>query len=270
MADVPEQLPSHPVEEPPDSGGMLKPFLEHLEDLRWALVKSLVAIGVTMTLCLVFVRQLLEMLEAPLKWSGLCKDKDVSEFLITTNVPDSITIAFKVGIFGGILLALPIVLYFAGQFILPALTRKEKTALWPTFTAGAVMFLLGAVCCYFFLLPQSLAVLYQFSNYLGFKAMWTIQSYMSFVIQFMIAMGVVAEVPVIILLLAKLGIIHHTTLRHYRRHAIVVILIGTAFIIPTSDALSLALVAGPLILMYEICVWITWWMDRQRAREKTA
>src|SRR5262245_12575823 len=166
------------------AGGLVKPFLEHLEDLRWTLIKCIVVIAVMMALCLFFVKELIHWIELPLVWSGVCKDQDPTKFLFSFGVVDSFTIAFKVGIFGGLLLSIPFVLYFIGQFVLPALTSKERGYLWPAFAAGAVMFLLGVAFCYFLLIPQSLAITYKFSQYLGWQPQWTIQSYMAFVIQF--------------------------------------------------------------------------------------
>src|SRR5258708_6059625 len=101
-------------------GGLVKPFLEHLEDLRWMLVKCLVSVTVMMIVCLVFVRELLHVLELPLIWSGLTEEP--AKFLISYGVADSFTIAFKVGIMGGLLLSIPLMLFFIGQFVLPALT----------------------------------------------------------------------------------------------------------------------------------------------------
>jgi sec-independent protein translocase protein TatC len=126
------------------------------------------------------------------------------------------------------------------------------------------MFLAGAACCYFFLLPKTLAITDQFSNFLGFQAMWTIQSYISFTLQFMIGIGLGFEVPVIILLLVRLGIVTDQFLRKYRPHMVVGIFIAAAMITPTTDAFTLCAVAIPMVLLYETCIWIAWWMNRSK------
>src|SRR2546425_7260604 len=103
-----------PSEHDSHEGGLIKPFLEHLEELRWMLVKCMVTITVMMGVCLGFVREILRILEFPLIWSGLCKDTDPSKFLISYGVADSFTIAFKVGILGGLIFSIPLILYFIG------------------------------------------------------------------------------------------------------------------------------------------------------------
>jgi sec-independent protein translocase protein TatC len=228
------------------------------------LIKCIIAVSVLMGLGLVFVREIIRFLEWPLIRSGLTTNP--AEFLRNLAVADPFVIVFKVGFLAGLFAALPLVLYFVGQFVVPALTKKERGYLWPAFVAGAFMFLAGAACCYYFILPKTLSVSYEFSAYLGWKSEWTIQSYYSFVTQFMIGMGLAFEVPVLLLCLVKLGVISNLTLRRFRRHFIVVIFIVAAVITPTTDILSLCLVAIPMCLLYEVCVWIAWWMDRSKAR----
>jgi len=242
------------------SGGLVKPFLDHLEDLRWTLIKCVIALGAAVSLCLFFVRELLQVLYQPLIWAKICDSPQ--DFLVAIEVVSPWSVAFKVGIYGGLLLSIPLMLYFVGQFILPALTKKERGYLWPAFAAGGVMFLAGVAFCYFVLMPQTLAITWQFGTYLGWKMQWTVQSYVSFVVRFSIAMGLGFELPVLILILVRLGVLSSATLRRFRRHVIVINVIAAAAITPGSDLLSLALVAGPMCLLYEACIWIAWLMRR--------
>lgn len=248
-------------------GGLVKPFLDHLEDLRWTLIKCLVAVAVSMGLCLVFVKQIIRLVELPLLWSGLTDDP--SKFLRNLGVVDSFTIAFKIGLLGGLLLSLPVLLYFVAQFILPALTRRERGYLWPSFVGGAIMFLLGVAFCYFLLIPKTLQVSYEFGEYLGFQAEWTIQSYIGFVLQFALGMGLAFELPVIILLLVKIGVLSHSSLKRFRPHVIVVNFIVAAVVTPTTDILSMSMVAIPMIVLYEMCIWLARWMKPSRGKEIT-
>lgn len=254
----PTRTPEPPAENDYFQGGLIKPFLDHLEDLRWTLIKSLVTVAVSMGLCLVFVKQIIRLVELPLLWSGLTDDP--SKFLRNLGVVDSFTIAFKVGLLGGLLLSLPLLLYFIGQFVLPALTRRERAYLWPSFASGAVMFLLGVAFCFFLLIPKTLQVSYEFGEFLGFRAEWTIQSYIGFVMQFALGMGVAFEMPVIILLLVKIGVLSHSSLKRFRPHVIVVNFIVAAVVTPTTDILSMGMVAIPMIVLYEACVWLARWM----------
>jgi sec-independent protein translocase protein TatC len=262
MADTPDSS-----EREFAASGLVKPFLEHLEDLRWTLIKCVIVVAVMMGLCLGFVKELIGVLYLPLTWSGVTDDPN--SFLTSLGVVDPFTVAFKVGIYGGLVLSIPFVLYFVGQFVLPALTNRERGYLWPAFTAGAIMFLLGLAFCYFLLIPQTLGITWRFGQYLGWHMQWTIQSYMAFVIQFSMAMGLGFEAPVVILVLVRMGILSSATLRKFRRHVVVINVIAAAFITPGTDVMSLCLVAIPMCVLYEACVWIAWWMDRTPA-QKTA
>lgn len=259
MAEASEKLEAKAETEEFTHGGQVKPFLDHLEDLRWMIIKCLAATGIGMFLCLGFVRQIMALLQWPLVQSQITDDP--TTYLQNLGVADPFLFAFKVGIFGGILLSSPLNLFFIGQFVIPALTRREKSMLWPVFTAGLFMFLAGAASCFFLLLPQTIKISHQFSVFLGWDPRWTVQSYYGFVLQFMIGMGIAFEVPVVVLTLVRMGILNPSTLKKYRPYVIVLNFLLAAVITPTTDALTLCLVAVPMILLYEACIVIGRWIQ---------
>src|SRR3954465_6070790 len=128
-----------------------KPFLEHLEDLRWTIVKIALTLGAAMIICFAFRQTLVRILQAPMK----AVDPQVGA-LRALGITDSITISFHLAFYAGIVLSFPLLLYFIAEFILPALTAVEKRFLLPAIFASFALFLLGVVVCYFWLLPKTI------------------------------------------------------------------------------------------------------------------
>src|ERR1035437_3133136 len=126
-----------------------KPFLEHLEDLRWTIVKMAIALLISMIVCLAFRTTLVHIMQAPLHEV----DPQVGA-LRALGITDSITVSFHLAFYAGIVLSFPLLLYFLAEFILPALTAVEKRFLLPAIFASFALFLLGVVVCYFWLLPK--------------------------------------------------------------------------------------------------------------------
>lgn len=242
-----------------------KPFLEHLEDLRVTLIKMGVTLVSATVLCFIFRRPVLEILYRPLIWAGESPDK----FLKVLGVVDPFMLALQVAFFAGFLFSLPLLLYFMGLFVLPALTDDERKMIAPVFFGGTGLFAAGVAFCYYVLLPQALKFFLDFSIEMGFRAEWTVQNYIGFVVQMLAALGICFELPMVILILAKLGLVDAKMLSTHRRHALVAIVVLAAIITPTQDIFTLALMSGPMWLLYEACVVICWWMERkERAREE--
>ena len=246
------------AQEPPPSYAAAKPFLEHLEDLRWTFIKSIAAFVLATAVCFVLRQDLLKVLTAPLPRN--------SGFLTSLGVADSFMISIKIAAFAGLIVSLPFILFFLGQFLLPALKSSEKRIIFPVLLSGFCLFVAGVLACYLFLLPITLKFFISDSAYMGIRPQWSIYNYISFVTQFAIGMGLSFEMPVVIVTLAKLGIITHEFLRQKRRYFIVAIFFLAACITPTSDIFTMTVVAGPLIILYEVCVWAAWSIERGRRK----
>ncbi len=248
--------------EPPDDEQAVKPFLEHLEDLRFMLIKMVSTLLVGMILSFAFARQLLTAIIWPLqRVTG-----DAKPFLRTLEVTGGFALAMKLALYAGLVLVMPFLLYYLAEFILPALTKREKQLLFPSFAAGALLFLAGAALSYFFVIPAGLKFFIDYNNYLGISSEWTIDNYVAFVSHMLLAFGVCFELPMVVLLLAKLGIVSATFLRTKRPYVVVLIMIVAAFITPTTDPFNMAMLAVPMALLFEVCIWITWWMERKEKR----
>ncbi len=247
------------VTPPPDpEPSLVQPFLAHLEELRWTLIKSVLVLAVAMVGSFIFAPQLLHIIIWPL--SRVTEDS--SQYLRTLEVAGGFTLAMRLALYAGLIIACPLILYFIGQFIIPALTSRERSLLWPAFTAGAGLFLVGAALAYFFVIPAGLRFFIDFNERLGIRSEWTIDNYVGFVAHMVLAFGLCFELPLVILILAKLGIVTHEFLRQKRPHVVVVIMIVAAFVTPTTDPFSMAMLAVPMYALYEACVWIVRWMER--------
>ncbi len=225
------------------------------------LIKMVAVVGVSVTLCFFFARQLLAVVIWPLKRVV----GDPQQFLYTFEVTGGFTLAMKLAAYAGIVLACPFLLYFLADFLLPALTKRERSLVTPVMVVGVGLFLAGVALAYFGVIPAGLNFFIEYNNYLGIRSQWVIENYVAFVMHMSLAFGVCFELPLVVLALAKLGIVTAAFLRQKRPYAIVGIFIVAAVITPTTDMVNQCLLAVPMCVLYEACVWIAWWMERKRA-----
>ena len=238
-----------------------KPFLEHLEDLRWTIVKMAIALLVAMMLCLFFRSALVHIMQAPLHEV----DPQVGA-LRALGITDSITISFHLAFYAGIVLSFPVLLYFLAEFVLPALTVVEKRFLLPAIFVSFGLFLLGVLVCYFWLLPKTILFFFRDTQSLGWAPTWTVQQYYSFVTRFTMGFGLAFELPVVVLALVRFGFVTYRFMARTRPYAIILMFVLAAVITPTPDILTLVAMALPMCLLYESCIWIAWFMERKRAK----
>ncbi|HSU53055.1 MAG TPA: twin-arginine translocase subunit TatC [Candidatus Dormibacteraeota bacterium] len=334
MADEPEAERLDTIED--EEGGPVKSFLEHLEDLRWVLIKTIAAAGVAMLACFFAGNHLVKILEWPLKRAPVHKsgnEQTARVFFGTnelgilhagtndpltslagtnqhirleltpreivteagtnvllgftlqpeTNAPEAglpidivnlsptgaFVVATKVAFYGGLVVSSPLIFYFVAQFVFPALRMREKKYIYTGLTFGFGLFLTGVLFCYFVMMPMALAVSAQYAEWFGFKAtQWRAEDYIGFVCKFMLGMGLGFEMPVVILTLVKLGILNYRMLAGARRYVIVISFVLGA-ILTTPEVITQILMAVPLLVLYEVSVWVAWyWERRDRKREQ--
>jgi sec-independent protein translocase protein TatC len=242
-----------------------KPFLEHLEDLRWTIVKMAITLMAAMIVCFGFRSTLVRILQAPLREIG-----EQAEGLRALGITDSIVISFHLAFYAGIVLSFPLLLYFGAEFVLPALTAVEKRFLLPAIMVSFALFLLGVLVCYFWLLPKTILFFFRDTQSLGWTPSWTVQQYYSFVTRFTIGFGLAFELPVVVLALVRFGLVTYRFMARTRLYAIVLIFILATIITPTPDILTLIAMGLPMCLLYESCIWIAWLMERRTLRGKAA
>lgn len=260
MVQEPEEpQPPEPAEIEEEEGGPVKTFLEHLEDLRWVLIKTISALLVGMVTCLAAAPQLVEFLQWPLIISGA---KIELQFFGPLG---SFVVSMKLALYGGLTLSLPFVLYFVGSYIMPALKRNEKRFFLRAFIIGGGLFLLGVIICYFFVLRITLSAAAQYSAWMKVPTeYWRAEEYFQFVTLFMIGMGLSFELPIVLLSLVKLGLVRYETLAKGRPYFLVVSFAIVAFITP--DFISTFFLVIPLVILLEICIWIAWYWHRREQR----
>jgi len=193
--------------------------------------------------------------------------------LKTLGPTEPFVVAVKIALYGGAAIAAPFVLFFLGQFILPALHVHEKRLVYRIAGFGTLLFFLGVAFCYFIVTVVALSSTVTFSNWLGFGAdEWRASEYISFVCWFMIGMGVAFELPLVLLTLVKIGILDAERLAGLRMYWVVVGLVVSAFITPDGNPMTMLLMFIPLHILYEISVLIAKWWDRadRKAASETA
>ncbi len=251
-----------------DEGGPVKTFLEHLEDLRWVLIRIVAALGVAMVGCMVGAPAITKFLEWPLLIADVKDDAGMPVMidLQTLGPLGPFMITMKLALYGGLVLALPFVLYFIADYVMPALKRSEKQFFIRAFIIGAGLFLLGVMMCYFFALPMTLRATIQYSQWMGFKiGMWRAEEYFSFVTLLMVCMGASFEVPILVLSLVKIGLIQVEWLTKGRPYFFIVTFAVVAFITP--DFVSTFFLVIPMMVLMEICIWIAKYWKRKELKE---
>ena len=178
---------------------------------------------------------------------------------------ETFMLSMKLSFFAGIVVSFPLLLMFLLQFVLPGLHTHEKRLLWPALAVGFGLFLSGVLFAYFVVLPRALAFFYDWSGNLGVSNDWRIGEYISFATQFTLLFGLSFELPVVVMVLVKLGLLTYETMARTRSYAVLAIFVTAAVLTPTPDAFTLTLMALPMLILYELCIWLAWF-DRRKNR----
>ncbi len=239
------------------------PFLDHLEELRWRLLWTVLAlvIGVFVAFVLLVKVDVIGLLQSPIK-PYLHGRK-----LVYTHPGDTFSIVLNAAIALGVVFSLPVMIWQAWSFLAPALYQHEKKIVVPVFAGAIGLFLAGASMCYFFALPVSLDFLLGFQSE-SLEPMITAGEYFSFAISMTLAFGAAFELPIVILALAALGVVTPQFLGKYRRHAIVGCVVAATVLTPGDLVYASAMMAVPLYLLYEVSIWLSWLVVRRRARRQ--
>jgi sec-independent protein translocase protein TatC len=257
-------------------------FLGHLEALRWHLFRSVVAVMV-LAVTLFFFKDFLfdDVLLAPkspnfLTYRLMCRlghylnmgeDFCVSLIpfsLISTDLSAQFTTHMWVAFIAGVVIAFPYIVWELWRFIKPALTTKEKTYARGLVFYTSFLFLTGILFGYYVITPMTVNFLGSYQVSAEVKNTITLDSFISTVTTMTLISGIVFELPIAVYFLTKIGVLTPTFMRTFRRHAVVVILILSAVITPTSDATTLIMVALPLYFLYEISIFVSGYVVRRQ------
>ena len=248
-----------------------KPFLDHLDDLRTMLVRMCVTLLVVTLAAFFFYQELLALIEHPLVMAGI-RDKVSLQNLKPIG---GFMTAMNISLVAGVITAFPLLLYFLLQFILPGLRSTEKKVVFPALGVGAGLFLTGVLFAFLVVAPRALQFFYQFSVEMDQlsasaggaappdKLIWERGEYVKFVCQFVLIFGACFELPVVVMALVKLEVLNYKVMKGSRAWAGIIICVIAAVITPTQDALTLGLLAVPMYVLYEICIWLAWWLEKK-------
>jgi sec-independent protein translocase protein TatC len=229
-------------------------FLDHLEELRGTLIKCAIVFGLIVTIIAYFIQDFAFILNWPLEQVRAEYPKLKTD--LVTNSPMGIfSVVIDICITGGFVLSLPFFLFFIGQFVAPALTKREMRVLIPTMFTATLLFLSGAAFGYFILVPGTIRVAFELNELLGYTVLWTADRYYSLLMWMVLGVGAAFEFPLLIVLANYMGLIEVATLKKYRRHAIVGMFVIAAIVTPTPDPINQTLFAVPLVLLYEAAIW---------------
>lgn len=234
----------------------VQPFLDHLEELRWTIIRMGIVQAVTTALALAFRKELVHLLSVPL--SAL----DPVPQLMTIGIADSLTISLELAFFAGLGLALPYHVHAIAGFILPALTRRERGLLLPGIGVGFLLFLGGVGVAYGYILPTTLEFFWKDAREF-FHPQWTWSAYFSFASWLCFGFGAMCEIPMVVVLLSMLGFVSHGLLRRTRPYAYTGILVLAAIIAPSPDPVVLLTLAFPIVLLYEACIGVVGFLERR-------
>jgi len=219
------------------------PFLEHLGELRVRIMRALLSLLVGTLVALPFSQYLIDWLARPITKLGY--------ELVFTAPAEAFWVQMKVGIIAGLFIAAPGILWQVWGFVSPGLHTHEKKYAAPFVMIGSLLFLIGGAFSLFVVTPYALSFLLGYARP-GLKPMITIENHIDFLLKFTLAFGAVFELPLIITLASRMGLVTAKTLAKNRKYAILGAFVIGAVLTPTPDAFNQALMAGPLILLYEV------------------
>lgn len=261
MSDEMNERPENPVlgENEHESDEIEMSFLDHLEELRSRLVKSVLGLLVAVIACSIFSDWLVN--DVVLRPSRIITPP---LNLINTIPYGQITFYMSVVITAGLILSSPWILYQMWKFVEPGLRERERKYISGIVASTTFCFLSGVAFAYFLMLPYMLQFFATFGSP-DIHNMISVTEYMSFTLQLVLLSGLIFELPMVAYFLARFGILTPAFMRHYRRHAAIAILVAAAIITPTTDPLTLAVFSLPMFLLYEVSIWIAAVAVRKRA-----
>ncbi len=234
-----EPAPDLPQSEEDETVEGQMTLVSHLAELRSRIIKSLVAIALGMCVAYYFIEDIMELIAMP---SGKLYYLQPAEAFFTY---------LKISLFVGFLLALPVVFYQIWRFVLPALTVREKFVIGVLVPSSVLLFFAGLAFAFFLVLPAALKFFMGFSTE-NLQPMFSLHQYFDFVLGFILPFGAVFEVPLVVIVLAKIGIIGSSFLASKQRVVIFLSFVIGAVVSPTVDIFTQSMIALPLILLYEI------------------
>jgi Tat protein translocase TatC len=240
-------------------------FWDHIEVLRWHLIRALIGVALCLVVGLFEGARILEFLLGPLR-RGL--EAHQAGNIVIQGIVDGLAAFLRISLIGGILLASPWVLYQLWAFVAPGLYAHEKRLVYRCVPALLGLFAAGVMFGWLVALPGALDFMIQFNLGLGLQLQITAHSWVSFALIFPLAFGIAFELPLVMVLLAKIGLMTGQDFRRHRRMAILVAAIVSAVLTPTTDPVGMMFMFLPMVVLYEAGIWSIWLIARMPASAK--
>lgn len=237
------------------------PFLQHLEELRTRMIRSLIAIAVGFGLCYWKAQDLFALLALPLQGS-----LDDESAIVMIKMTEGFLTYLKLAFYAGMFLASPFIIYQVWSFVSPGLYRREKKMLVPLVVVSTILFVVGVAFAYSIVLPFGIKYLLEFVGN-DIRANLSMSSYVSFTCLFMILFGVVFQLPLVLLILSRLGVVKASGLGRNRKYVLLGCFVIGAFLTPP-DIISQSLMAIPVLLLYEVSIWLVRLSESMRKKEE--
>ncbi len=238
------------------------PFLEHLEEFRKMVIRAFITIVIGMAACAYFVPWLTGVLREPAQVYI-----DSGQIVLQhAEVTAGFKMWFSLALWGGILISMPALMFIIGSFVLPGIKDSERRTFQHVSVFSGILFIVGVVLGYKVTLPLAMKVMLGFTSKLGGEAIWNYQKYVGFTLQVLLGFGVAFQLPIVIILLGKLGILNSRQLMEKRRHVMVGLFI-LAMLLTPPDVMTQILMAVPLILLYEFCIWFLYFSEGGKGRK---
>jgi len=243
-----------------EAGGMS--FLDHLEEFRWTIGRSILAFVVGAILVGCFIGDLTSFLQMPLD-RAYGSSEIARQQLVTKSPMGVFSVLIQVIFLGGLTLSLPFVLYFLGAFVAPGLNERERKILMPASFAAFLLFISGVIFSFLVVLPLTLAFSVKLNEFFGFTLWWTATDYFSLVVWFSVALGCFFQFPLITVILVVIRVVTTDQLKQYRRFVFVGILIFSAIMTPGGDPISLSIMSLPMYALYEVALLVGMRIERK-------
>jgi sec-independent protein translocase protein TatC len=248
-----------------------KPLTEHLSELRKRIIKPLASLLIFFVVSFKFSEEIFGILSLPL--SSELKLNFTSPYIhIIDKVPtrlvflapaEAFWMHMKISFVTALILSLPVIFYQFWRFISPGLLSKEKKYLFPFILSASSLFVVGSLFCFFIVLPFALTFLLGYKT-ASFDPMISIGNYIDFCLKFILAFGIVFELPIVIIFLTKFGIVTPKTLAKHRKYAVLLAFVAAALLTPTPDAFNQTLMAFPIIILFEVGIILSKFIYRKK------
>ncbi len=267
-------------EDEDDDKPLAKPFLDHLDDFRKVIFRIVVTLMVALIGCLLFNAYLIDFIQLPLKWANVevpvlneageqvdTRRAQVDELVEVRSiqVAGTFMLTIRLAFICGAVLTFPVLVYLLLDFIVPGLGRQARKMVLTVVGASMTLLVFGLVFAFVGVLPRIMEYFYLFGTARDVEVKWTIENYVKFSSRILIVFAISFQLPLLVMSLVKMDVLSFSLMHRTRSFAIIGIALASALLTPP-DVLTLALMGIPMFLLYEICIWLAWFVERRDRR----